>query len=180
MLRSSIPTTISITEDIDSQGGIVLADPTQVHQILMNLGTNAYHAMEGSGGVLSVTLKSTFIEPGEKEILLLGSGEYLQLTVSDTGGGIGSDVIEKIFDPYFTTKEIGNGTGMGLAIIHGIAKDFGGTITVESQLGKGTTFHVYLPIVKKMPCLKKKNAKIFPREQKGYCLLTKNLQKLSG
>jgi len=163
MLRSSVPTTISITEDIDPQIGPILAAPTHIHQILMNLGTNAYHAMEEAGGVLSVTLKSTFIGPDDKEKLLhVNSGEYVELTVGDTGTGIGPDVIEKIFDPYFTTKEIGKGTGMGLAIIYGIVKDSGGTITVESRIGKGTTFYVYFPIVEEGSLLEKE-AKDIPK-----------------
>lgn len=145
MLRSSIPTTISITESIDPVSGTVLADPTQIHQILMNLCTNAYHAMSDEGGALSVTLKTSFIEPNNP--LPLPSGEYIELIVSDTGCGIGPDVIGKIFDPYFTTKEIGQGTGMGLAIIHGIIKNYGGTITVESKLGQGSAFHVYFPVI---------------------------------
>lgn len=149
MLRSSIPTTISITEDIDPQSGPVLADPTQVHQILMNLCTNAYHALELTGGTLSITVKTTFIGSDEQEMLVhVSPGEYIELTVTDTGVGIGPDVIEKIFDPYFTTKETGKGTGMGLAIIHGIMKEYGGAITVESQLGKGSAFHVFFPVIK--------------------------------
>jgi PAS domain S-box-containing protein len=148
MLRSSIPSTISITEDLDPKGGTVLVDPTQVHQILMNLCTNAYHAMEETGGTLAVALKTTFIGSDENELSsLVTPGEYLQLSVTDTGKGIGPDIIEKIFDPYFTTKEIDKGTGMGLAIIHGIMKGCGGTVTVKSQLGKGSTFQVYFPVV---------------------------------
>nr|MBF0223526.1 response regulator [Desulfobulbaceae bacterium] len=150
MLRSSIPTTISITENIDPKSGTVLADPTQIHQILMNLCTNAYHAMETTGGELSVTLETTFIDTDDQTMLLqVTPGENIVLTVSDTGSGIGPDVIEKIFDPYFTTKEIGKGSGMGLAIIHGIMKEYGGAITVDSQLGKGSTFHVYIPVIQK-------------------------------
>ncbi len=149
MLRSSIPTTISITEDIDPKSGIILADPTQVHQILMNLCTNAYQAMEETGGELFVSLKNTINGPDRREILDINPGEYVELSVSDTGSGIGPDTIGKIFEPYFTTKEIGKGTGMGLAIIHGIMKEYGGTITVESKLGAGTTFHVYFPVVEK-------------------------------
>lgn len=145
MLRSSIPSTISITEEIEENGGTILADPTQIYQILMNLCTNAYQAMEETGGVLSVTLKTTFIDINEH----VPPGEYLELTVSDTGRGIGPDVITKIFDPFFTTKEPGKGTGMGLAIIHGIMQDYGGAITVESQLGKGSAFHAYFPVVEK-------------------------------
>ena len=148
MIRSSIPSTISITEDIDVKSGIILADPSQVHQILMNLCTNAYHAMEETGGVLSVTLKPALIGPDEQKMHVHATpGEYLELTVSDTGCGIGPDIIDKIFNPYFTTKGAGKGTGMGLAIIHGIVSDYGGMITVESQLGQGTTFHVFFPVV---------------------------------
>lgn len=150
MLRSSIPATISITEDIDPKSGTILADPTQIHQVLMNLCTNAYHAMEETGGALSVTLQTTFVGSDEKEMLLhVNPGEYVELIVSDTGSGIRPDIIRKIFDPYFTTKETGKGTGMGLAIIHGIMSDYGGTIRVESRLGKGTTFHTYFPVVEK-------------------------------
>lgn len=149
MIRSSIPSTINIVEEIDSRCGAVLADPSQVHQILMNLCTNAYHAMENTGGTLSVALKMICIEDDDKNMLLhLLPGEYAKFTVADTGVGIGPDVVRKIFDPYFTTKEVGKGTGMGLAIIHGIMKECGGTITVDSKLGEGATFDVYFPVVK--------------------------------
>ncbi len=164
MLRSSIPTTISITEDIDPKSGITLADPTQVHQILMNLCTNAYQTMETTGGELSVTLKTSFIGPEEQKMFLnVTPGEYIEFTVSDTGSGIEPDLIGKIFDPYFTTKGIGKGTGMGLAIIHGIMKEYGGTITVESELGKGSTFHVYFPIVEKKSLPEIKEPENLPR-----------------
>jgi CheY-like chemotaxis protein/anti-sigma regulatory factor (Ser/Thr protein kinase) len=137
-----------MTEDIDPKSGNILADPSQVNQILMNLCTNAYHAMEETGGVLSVTLKTVLIGFDEQKVSAHTTpGEYLELTVSDTGYGIGPDIIDKIFDPYFTTKGVGKGTGMGLAIIHGILADYGGNITVESQLGKGTIFHVLFPVV---------------------------------
>ncbi len=150
LLRSSIPTTISITENIDPQCGTVLADPTQVHQILMNLCTNAYHAMEQTGGEMSVSLKPSFVHSNDfKNESNRYPGEYVEITVSDNGCGIGSDVIDKIFDPYFTTKEVGKGTGIGLSIIHGIASECGGTITVDSQHGKGSSFHVYLPVIEK-------------------------------
>jgi PAS domain S-box-containing protein len=148
MLRSSIPTTISIVENIDSDCGTILADPTQVHQILMNLCTNAFHAMEETGGVISVTLGSTTIEASDAELLSnVSPGEYLRLTVGDTGAGIRPDVIDRIFDPYFSTKEVGRGTGMGLAIIHGIMKNSGGAVAVDSRLGEGSTFEVYFPVV---------------------------------
>lgn len=148
MLRSSIPTTIGIKQDIDPHSGTVLADPTQVHQILMNLCTNAYHAMANKGGILSVTLKTIHITSKTKGLPVnLPPGEYSDLSVSDTGCGIDPDVIEKIFDPYFTTKQAGKGTGLGLAIAHGIISEYGGTISVESEPGKGTTFHVYFPVI---------------------------------
>jgi len=148
LLRASIPSTISITEDIHPQCGTVLAEPTQIHQIIMNLCTNAYHAMETSGGELSVKVHATSIlSPtaiGPKQI---PPGEYVEVAVSDTGTGIGPDIIDKIFDPYFTTKGIGKGTGMGLSITHGIVKSYGGAIAVESTIGQGTTFRLYLPVI---------------------------------
>ncbi|MFT5727001.1 MAG: PAS domain S-box-containing protein [Desulforhopalus sp.] len=164
MLRSSIPTTISITEDSDPRCGTVLADPTQVHQILINLCTNAYHAMEKIGGELSVTLKATVITPDNQKMLLhLAPGEYVELTVTDTGAGIGPDDMVKIFDPYYTTKETGKGTGLGLSIIHGIMNECGGAVTVESQLGRGSTFHVYFPAVKEDALPETKEQEDIPR-----------------
>ena len=150
MLRSSLPTTIDIISDLDSNCGAVLIDPTHAHQILMNLCTNAHHAMETTGGILSIAFKGVRIDSDSRQGALgLVPGEYAELTVSDTGHGIGPDLIDKIFDPYFTTKEVGKGTGMGLSIIHGIIADCGGAITVESEPGKGTSFHVYLPVIER-------------------------------
>lgn len=163
MLRSSIPTIIEIRDDIDSKCGVVLADPTQAHQILMNLCTNANHAMEETGGILRIQLKNTSIGNSKQQLALnINSGEYVELIVSDTGSGIGSDVIDKIFEPYFTTKERGKGTGMGLSIVHGIITDYGGGITVESKLGKGTAFHVYFPTVAKEELLLAKDVEKIP------------------
>lgn len=146
MLRSSIPTTIEIQDNIDSNCGVVLADPTQIHQIIMNLCTNANHAMEKTGGLLKIELQNITLDSTNKLKVDLAPGQYVRLTISDTGSGIDPDIIDKIFDPYFTTKEIGKGTGMGLAITHGIVADYGGAITVESKLGEGTTFHLYFPV----------------------------------
>ncbi len=146
MLRASIPTTIEIQESIAEDCGTIDADPTQLHQILMNLCTNAFHAMEEKGGILRVELKIADSLPVEiKELQRDAANVFLELSVSDTGQGIGPDTISKIFDPFFTTKEKGKGTGLGLAIVYGIVQEYGGTLTVDSQLGKGTTFHVYLP-----------------------------------
>ncbi|SHO53850.1 PAS domain-containing hybrid sensor histidine kinase/response regulator, partial [Desulfopila aestuarii] len=147
LLRASIPTTIAIEQDIDLQCDLILADPVQVHQILMNLCTNAFHAMEVDGGTLSISLKMKTLSQQEliHESQLL-PGNYIQLSVRDTGTGIEPGIQKKIFDPYFTTKELGKGTGMGLAITHGIIKSYGGFITCESQLGEGTVFTINLPV----------------------------------
>ena len=147
MLRASLPSTISIEENIRPQDGVILADPTQVHQVIMNLCTNAFHAMEKDGGLLSVGVNKKTIGAGlQPDAEHIPPGEYVELTVSDTGRGIMPDVRDKIFDPFFTTKEVGKGTGMGLSITHGIIKDYGGAITVESTPGRGTTFHAYFPL----------------------------------
>ena len=146
MLRASLPTTIKIQEDIDVNCGKVMADSTNIHQIIVNLCTNSLHAMEKEKGVLSVSLYRKEISDeeiaGEPEV---SSGPFMVLEISDTGHGMEQATIEHIFDPYFTTKEVGKGTGLGLSIIHGIIKDYHGFIRVESKLGKGTTFHVYIP-----------------------------------
>ncbi len=147
LLRSTIPTTIDIQQNMEVGSDIVLADPTQIHQIVLNLGTNAAHAMKEKGGTLAVSLVQEDLdsEAAAQHSPDLNPGSYLKLTVSDTGSGIDRENMERIFEPYFTTKEVGEGTGMGLAVIHGIVKRYGGDITVESELGKGTTFNIYLP-----------------------------------
>ncbi len=146
MLRSSIPTTIEIKKNIQSQG-IVMADPTQIYQIIMNLCTNAYHAMRETGGTLGVSLKDVAVPDKGIPGLEITQGEYIQLEVSDTGHGMDEDTKNKIFEPYFTTKEPGEGTGLGLAVVHGIVKSHNGIITLYSEPEQGTTFHVYLPTV---------------------------------
>jgi ABC-type amino acid transport substrate-binding protein/nitrogen-specific signal transduction histidine kinase/ActR/RegA family two-component response regulator len=147
LLRSSIPTTIKIQESIDPDSrASILADPTQIHQIIMNLCTNAYHAMREHGGVLSVSLAEVeFDQDDQVRSLDLPPGRYLRLEVSDTGPGIEPALRERIFDPYFTTKTKDEGTGLGLALVHGIVKDHNGRVTLYSEMGRGTTFHVYLP-----------------------------------
>jgi PAS domain S-box-containing protein len=151
LLRSTIPTTIVFQEDIDPECGLFVGDPTQIHQIIMNLCTNAYHAMEISGGTLDVRLKEIRIQAedrvGKKP---LTPGKYIRLTVKDTGGGIRPDIVGRIFDPYFTTKEQGKGTGLGLSVVHGIVASYGGDISVYSEIGKGTEFSIYFPGVERL------------------------------
>jgi len=146
MLRSVIPTTVEIRQDL-ADSGLVMSDPTQINQILMNLCTNAAHAMEESGGMLELKLHKVTLDKGTAAVLDVRDGPYLRLTVSDTGHGMPPDVMEKIFEPYFTTKKIGRGTGLGLSVVHGIVKSHGGAITCSSTPGVGTTFEVYLPEV---------------------------------
>jgi len=147
LLRASIPKSVEIRENIANHDTLILADSTQIHQVIMNLCTNAYHAMRNTGGILAVELLHKEIHPHDKKIsnLQLTPGPYLLIKISDTGIGIERTVLERIFDPYFTTKEPGEGTGMGLAVVHGIIKNHGGHITVYSEVGKGTSFHIYLP-----------------------------------
>ena len=148
-IRSTIPTTIEIQQAIESDS-LIMGNPTQVHQMMMNLLTNAAFAMEENGGVLTVSLKDTVIEKrfGERDIGLK-DGHYVALSVSDTGTGIPPEIIDSIFDPYFTTKGPGQGTGMGLAMVHGIVESYSGKITVKSTYDKGTTIIIYLPITQK-------------------------------
>lgn len=145
LIRSSIPTSIEIKQNIASDSHI-MGNSTQVHQIMMNLCTNSAQAMENEGGTLEITLRDITIDRAiHQKKLQLKSGNYIELKVSDTGTGIEPHIIEKIFDPYFTTKKKGEGTGMGLALVHGIVETYGGEMTVESTLGKGTAFTIYLP-----------------------------------
>jgi PAS domain S-box-containing protein len=147
LLRASLPTTIDIRQNIKTQSGMVLADPTQIHQVLMNLISNAAYAMREKGGALEVGLTDVDIYPDDAAPPHpdLKPGPYLKLTVSDTGHGIEHAIMERIFDPFFTTKKPGEGTGMGLAVVHGIVKSYGGAILVDSEPGKGSTFDVFFP-----------------------------------
>jgi len=147
LLRPSLPSTIAIEQRIDPQAGPVCMDPTQLHQILMNLCTNAFHAMEEDGGILSITLKTASFEPDTLPVATRAQpGRYIQLKVSDTGIGIPAGIRDRIFDPFFTTKEMGKGTGMGLSIIHGIVTGYQGFITFDSGPGRGSAFYIYLPV----------------------------------
>jgi len=146
--RSTLPSTIEIQQYISNQCGLVMADPTQVHQIAMNLITNAYHAMEETGGKLAVNLKEIELATADLKDPDMIPGPYVCLTVTDTGMGMETSIMDRIFDPYFTTKKKEKGTGLGLSVVHGIVKGFGGDISVHSEPDKGTSFQVYLPVIK--------------------------------
>jgi len=148
LLRASLPSTIEIRQNMEGDLGVIEADPTQIHQVLMNLCTNAAQAMSDDGGVLEVSLTKFDMDRGTLAFYPdLEPGPYLKLRVSDTGHGMPPEILQRIFDPYFTTKEPGKGTGLGLTVVHGIVKSHGGAIGVASEPGKGTSFDVYLPRV---------------------------------
>ncbi|MBW2041055.1 MAG: MEDS domain-containing protein [Deltaproteobacteria bacterium] len=146
LLRASIPADIAIETRLDETAATVLTDPGQIHQVLINLCTNAAHAMEETGGTLTLRLENHVVESTSPSgTAPLTTGRYVKLTVEDTGSGIDARHLDRIFDPYFTTKEMGKGTGLGLSVVHGIVKDHKGEITVESRPGSGTLFSIYLP-----------------------------------
>ncbi len=146
LLKASLPSNIRIDQNIGVQKSTVCANPTQVQQVLMNLCTNAFHAMAKSGGTLTVSLAETDLDQEEGRQVGLGEGRYLLLTVEDTGTGMDKVTRERVFEPYFSTKELGRGTGLGLSVVHGIVKGCGGAIRVTSEPGQGSVFTVYLPL----------------------------------
>jgi len=146
LLRASIPATIAITEDIDTECGLILAEPTHVRQIIVNLCINAIQAMEDERGELRIALTRKALTANDiKGAPGVLPGQFVRLTVSDTGVGMAKATMDHIFEPYYTTKGLGKGTGLGLAVVHGLVQQYGGLIQVESQLGQGTTFHLYFP-----------------------------------
>jgi PAS domain S-box-containing protein len=146
LLKATLPSTIEIRQRLESNSDVIETDPSQIHQVLMNLCTNAAYAMRENGGILEVSLGEVDLEESISATYPdLQAGPYVRMSVSDTGHGIPPELLKRIFDPYFTTKPVGEGTGLGLAVVHGIIKSHGGEITVHSEPGKGTTFHVYLP-----------------------------------
>ena len=150
MLRATLPATIEIRQDIATQEDMVLADSAEIYQVLINLGANAAHAMQEQGGVLTLSLASVWLdEMAAAKIQELPPGPYVKFTMRDTGHGMDRKLMKRIFDPFFTTKKSGQGTGMGLAVVHGIIKAHGGAIHVESQPGKGSAVQVYFPRVEK-------------------------------
>ena len=148
-LRSSLPTSINIQTHIDKNCGLVEANATQIHQVIMNLVSNAYHSMQHKGGELQIRLRPVDITPDEALDRDLSPGSYVCLSVSDTGEGMDQSLIDRVFDPYFTTKEKGKGTGLGLATVMGIVKGHNGHIQLSSDLGIGTTFHIFFPTTTK-------------------------------
>jgi PAS domain S-box-containing protein len=147
-LRGAIPSTIEINQKIEPDLGKILGDPTQIHQVLMNLCVNASHAIKDGKGIISVELAEVELDAdftGKNPPLV--PGKHLRLTVADTGSGIPLEIVEKIFDPYFTTKEAGKGTGLGLSVVHGIVQKHNGAITLNSEPGTGSTFDVFLPVI---------------------------------
>ncbi|RMD99367.1 MAG: PAS domain S-box protein [Bacteroidetes bacterium] len=147
LLRPSIPTTIEIRQGIDASCGKVLADATQIHQVIVNLCTNAWQSMEESGGVLTIELEQVHIDAKSASLYHnLRAGDYARLTISDTGCGMDKTTLERIFEPFFTTKAVDKGTGLGLSVVHGIVRSHKGDILVHSQPNQGSAFHIYLPI----------------------------------
>jgi PAS domain S-box-containing protein len=148
LLRPTLPSTIEIRQQLPASSLLILADPTQIHQIMMNLCTNAFHAMEHGGGILTISVRDRELaQTDPQRYPHVRPGKYVELSISDTGVGVPEEIRGKIFDPYFTTKKVGKGTGMGLAITHGIVTSAGGFITCDSEVGKGTTFTIFFPAI---------------------------------
>jgi PAS domain S-box-containing protein len=145
LLQATLPAAVEIRTRFDADLPSVRADSSQIHQVLMNLGTNAAHAMGERGGVLDIRLETVSLDAGAAVALELREGAYVELSVGDTGCGIDQPTLERIFEPFYTTKPAGQGTGLGLSVVHGIVKSHGAAITVESQPGHGTAFHLYFP-----------------------------------
>ncbi len=160
LLRPSLPSTVVIRQELAASGWAIVADPTQVHQIVINLCSNAFHAMEEKGGKLTIGLRECHLTREELvQYPKVQSGPFVVLSVSDTGPGIPPAIRDKIFEPYFTTKEVGKGTGMGLAIIHGIVTTSGGFVTCHSTLGEGSRFEVFFPAIEGGPSLPEGDAR---------------------
>ncbi|MBU2512520.1 response regulator [bacterium] len=147
MMKSALPSTITIEQNIADSAGNISGNPSQIHQIVMNLCSNAGYAMRETGGVLRVSLKNVHIKYEEAWSLRIQRGHYLDLTISDTGSGMSQSVQERIFEPFYTTKPKGEGTGLGLSVVHGIVKAHNGHVQVDSKIGEGTSFKIRFPIV---------------------------------
>ena len=163
LLRASLPTTIEIRQNIEPNLDAIFADPTQIHQVMMNLCTNSAHAMGDKGGILEINLHNSNLDTkAAARYPELNPGPYVKLSVSDTGCGMDFATLQRIFDPYFTTKEQDKGTGMGLAVVHGIVKGHGGSIHVESAVAEGTRFDILFPVVKRQATSETEELKALP------------------
>ncbi len=152
LIKSSIPSTIDIIPDIRVERAVVMGDPVQINQVFLNLCINASQSMEETGGVIEIAAEEARVDATMRsQFPGLEQGEYVKITISDNGRGIPEDLIDRIFDPYFTTKDVGKGSGIGLAVVHGIVESHNGCITVESKQGKGSSFVVYLPLIDEEP-----------------------------
>ena len=172
LLRSSLPTTITIKQAIDPDMGMVLANPTQIHQVVMNLCTNAFHAMEVKGGELTIALQQKNL--GQSDLATepeLQPGKYIELSIRDTGEGIPLKIRDKIFDPFFTTKEVGKGTGLGLSMVYSIVKSSGGSIACHSQVGEGTEFRILLPALEGDAAQEEGATELTPRGKEHILLI---------
>jgi PAS domain S-box-containing protein len=145
LIRSTLPATIEMKDRIDSNSGMILGDPTQLHQVIINLCTNAAQAMSENSGRIEIGLEKKRLERGELDRSEFTPGSYLLMTVKDNGEGMTDELMQRIFEPFFTTKEIGQGTGMGLSVVHGIVDSLNGFIKVESHRGEGSEFKIFIP-----------------------------------
>jgi len=189
LLRATLPPTIDIRQVIDGESNVILGTPGHVHQVIMNLCTNALHAMRGGKGILGIDIRTVDLEtgsvPGGIAVFdKVEPGTYVQITVTDSGNGIESAVLERVFDPYFTTKEPGEGTGLGLSVIHGIVKKYRGNASIESRFGKGATARVWFPSVTSLEAPVKKEIETLPTGKETVLLvddeeeLLKSLQQI--
>lgn len=183
LLKSTIPATIAIQIDMDAPDSAIMGDPTQIQQVVMNLCTNAVHAMEENGGILKITLDNVEIgskSGGQRKDTDLVPGSYLRIRVTDTGMGIPQAHLDRVFDPFFTSKEQGKGTGMGLAVVHGIVKSYHGRILVESEENMGTRFDIYFPLLAENGRFRDKNGvSNLPHGNENLLIVDDNTQVLS-
>ncbi len=164
LLRATLPATIEIVQRIAADPDTISGDPTQIHQVVMNLCTNAYHAMRETGGILTVSLETVMLQSSRKAMAMeIPPGAYLKLSIQDTGRGMAPGILDRIFEPYFTTKKINEGTGLGLSVTLGIVRSHNGLIEVESRVGEGTRFDIYLPRVNQAVTEKPVPAGTLPR-----------------
>jgi len=164
LARASLPATIEIKQHLKCERDVVFANSTQVHQVFMNLITNAAHAMRGAGGVLEIQLQNVCLDKAEVAGMTeLGPGQYIRLSVRDTGHGMESRTLEQVFNPFFTTKERDQGTGLGLSIVHGIVQSYNGAIRADSNGAEGTVFTIYLPSLPQVEIPELEGMALLPR-----------------